>query len=391
MKLFTVILLCILAGAEVDLFVPSFPNLQKIFNLSPFMVQLTLSSNFIAYCVSSFFVGSFGDKYGIRVTILSGLVVFIIGSIACSFAPNYLWIVIGRFLQGLGIAAPATLAYVVIAEEYSVEKQQSMMGLINGVITLSMALAPVVGSYINKSFNWQGNFLLLLGFGVTCFLLAYKFLDKKITNTKKQAESISYYSLFTSNKIIIFVTAICALIIPYWVFIGISPILYMEGFGVPLEHFGYYQGALATVFGTVSLLSGRLFKLFGQKTCFYAGCFLCGLSGCLILMAGILNITNPFHLTCIMAILSAGAIFPVNILYPVALEIIAGAKGRIAAIIVAIRLICTAIGVQLVGYYYDGNFLNVSIIMFICLSIFGLATIKLASRDWLLLKDKAVQ
>ena len=42
----TILIMEILGGAEVDIFVPSFPDLQRTFNLSPFMVELTLARKF---------------------------------------------------------------------------------------------------------------------------------------------------------------------------------------------------------------------------------------------------------------------------------------------------------------------------------------------------------
>ncbi|MFN7098124.1 MAG: MFS transporter, partial [Gammaproteobacteria bacterium] len=58
MILVAVILMDLLAGMEFDLFVPSFPELQTQFNLTPFWVEALLSANFIGYCLSLFFVGS---------------------------------------------------------------------------------------------------------------------------------------------------------------------------------------------------------------------------------------------------------------------------------------------------------------------------------------------
>lgn len=66
LQFITVLIMEILAGAEVDLFVPSFPDLQKAFNLSPFMVELLLGVNLTAHCITSLIVGNLGDKYGRR-------------------------------------------------------------------------------------------------------------------------------------------------------------------------------------------------------------------------------------------------------------------------------------------------------------------------------------
>ena len=128
MLFLTILLTIILAGAEVDLFIPSFPDLIYQFNLSPLSVQLTLSMNFLSYCVSSLFVGNLGDRYGRKPVIIGGLVIFILGSIFCVFASSFPLLVIGRFLQGIGMAGPSVLGYVVIADIIPKEKQAGLMG-----------------------------------------------------------------------------------------------------------------------------------------------------------------------------------------------------------------------------------------------------------------------
>jgi len=60
MILLTIIVMDLLTGMEFDLFVPSFPELQQHFNLTPFWLEALLSINFLGYCLSLFFVGGSG-------------------------------------------------------------------------------------------------------------------------------------------------------------------------------------------------------------------------------------------------------------------------------------------------------------------------------------------
>src|SRR3989337_832633 len=89
MVLITIIFMDLLTGMEFDLFVPSFPELQNHFSLSPFWVEALLSVNFIGYCLSLFFVGGLADRYGRKPIILLGLTTFVIGSIFCLEATSY--------------------------------------------------------------------------------------------------------------------------------------------------------------------------------------------------------------------------------------------------------------------------------------------------------------
>lgn len=157
-KFITVILIQVLSGIEVDLFIPSFPQLQENFNLTTNQVQLTLSLNFIAYCISCLFAGALGDRYNRRRVLLLGLIVFVIGSLLCVLAANFSTLLVGRVLQGAGIAAPCILSLPVVLETCTLEKQASSMGYINAARTLAMALAPLIGSLISFHFDWHANF-----------------------------------------------------------------------------------------------------------------------------------------------------------------------------------------------------------------------------------------
>ena len=64
----TVLTICIISRSEADFFIPCIPVLQKHFGLSPFEVQLSLSSNVRGYCLGGnvglyYIVG--GDGYWI--------------------------------------------------------------------------------------------------------------------------------------------------------------------------------------------------------------------------------------------------------------------------------------------------------------------------------------
>src|SRR3990167_7653343 len=166
MILTAVIFMDLLAGMEFDLFVPSFPQLQSHFNLTAFWVEALLSVNFVGYCLSLFFVGGLADRYGRKPIILLGLSTFVIGSILCLCEQSFDFLLIGRFLQGIGIAAPAILSFLIIADTYPIKQQQFLMAMLNGSMNTAAAAAPVLGSYIALYFHWQGNFAVLLMLGL---------------------------------------------------------------------------------------------------------------------------------------------------------------------------------------------------------------------------------
>lgn len=361
-----------LAGMEVDIFIPSYPELQQQFNLSPAKVQLCLSVNFVTYCIASLYSGSLGDRYGLRKTILGGLSVFIAGSIACAFASEFSSILIGRALQGLGMAAPASLGYVVIAERYSSEKQASLLGTLNGFITVAMAFAPVIGSYVTIYAGWRGNFLVLLALAMVSSGFCIFLLPKDHRKSEGVYLSLSSYKpLFQSKIFLKYLAIICTYICCYWTFIGMGSILYIEGFGVSLANFGFYQGAIAASFAIVSFSSPKLLTKFGRSKCFRAAIIFVTTIAILLGIVALTDINNPMLITSLMCMFALPMVFPVNILYPLALEIVPDTKSRAAALVNVTRLISSAICIELISYTYNGKFLYLGLLI-LTLSLVGL-------------------
>lgn len=364
MALITVILMNLLAGMEFDLFVPSFPELQTQFNLSPFLVETLLSINFIGFCLSLFLVGSLGDRYGRKPIITAGLAIFIIGSMLCLWGTNYWYLMVGRLLQGIGIAAPAILSFLIIADLYTLKKQQYYMAMLNGLMNAAVGLAPVIGSYISLYFHWQGNFKVLLVLSLVTLMTTLLFIPSSQQPENKDPVSWrSYIPLFQSKSLLLLISFLIIYNVPYWVFVGMSPLLYIKDLHVPLSQFGYYQGSLALTFAVGSMISGFMINRFDQKKMLYASVFIFFLSFVSIVFVTAEKSNHPLMITFAFLPFVIGQIIPTNILYPLCLNFIPEAKGRVSAIHQGTRLVLCALSLQLASFYYAGNIQSTGIII----------------------------
>lgn len=383
LRFISLLFMMILAGAEIDLFVPSFPELQQIFNLTPFSVQLTLSVNFTAFCLSSLFVGALGDRYNRRYVMLASLLLFVMGSLFCVWANTFPILLLGRLLQGIGVAGPAILSYVIVADEYPLEEQPALLGLLNGMTAFAMAFAPVVGSFVNLYFGWRANFALLLALSGICLVVGFFTVPHKAGNKSVSLSLRTYVPLLQSKKLMSYVVSVCLLVVSYWVFVGMAPIFYMGDKALTLKEFGYYQGSLALVFSLISILSPKILKRFGQKRCFYFGKWLCFFSAICMLVVLLSGFDAPLLITGVMILFSIGVVFPLNIMYPFSLEVLENTKSRTAALIQALRLIMTAFLLELVGFFYSGKFLPIGLTMVCSLCLCFVVMRKMLKKGWI--------
>jgi len=390
MILLTVILMDILTGMEFDLFVPSFPELKDFFQVSPFWLEMSLSINFIGYCISLFIVGELADRYGRKPIVLVGLILFVMGSIFCLYANSYYIFLCGRFLQGLGIAAPAILSFLIVADLYTVKKQQFLLSMLNASMNTAVAFAPVIGSYITIYFHWKGNFVALLSLSILVLLMTLCFVPNvKLPPLKNKSILQGYTDIFKSRNLVLLIIYFMLNFIPYWVFVGISPLLYMKNLHVSLNHFGYYQGSLALVFAIGSLLFGLAIHRFNHKKLLSVANYIFMLSLIAIVYVTFWDGYNALFITLAFIPFVIGQIIPGNILYPLYLNLMPEAKGRLTALIQGGRLIFASIGLQIAGFFYDGSFHNVGIIIS-SVVFMGIIVMIYVIRQWNLIMPEQV-
>jgi len=382
----TVLTICIISRSEADFFIPCIPALQKYFELSPFGVQLSLSLNFIGYCIGGLVAGFLGDKFNYRVIIISSLAIFAAATLLCALAGNYGFVLFGRFVQGLTIAGPTVLSYVILIETSKFRDQLTRLGLINGTITLIMTMAPTIGSYLGMYANWRFNFLAVSVLALVAWSLSYKVVEAGNKVTGKITIFLpfkEYFTLIQSRKLLIFTGALCFIIAPYWVFISMSPIYYVNDLGVPLIEYMWYKNILAIIFGVISLMNGLIVDRFGCKNCFLFSISMCFLSIICQLIIVLTGIDEPKIITAAMAILTVGTAFLINFLYANALTAITNHMGKASVVIHSVRLIFTSVSLSIVSKLYYGNFFVIGIALIIMMLTGLLITLYIYSLGYL--------
>ncbi len=100
-------------------------------------------------------LGRLGDAIGRRTTLLLGIGIFALGNTLTAVAPSLAFMIVARFVVGIGSAAIAPVIMAYIVSEFPREKVSGGFSLYMLISSASVILGPTLGGIIVNSLGWR--------------------------------------------------------------------------------------------------------------------------------------------------------------------------------------------------------------------------------------------
>jgi EmrB/QacA subfamily drug resistance transporter len=135
------------------------PSIRRDLDASVSGLQWTIDAYTLVVAGLLMLSGSTADRIGRRRVFQTGLVLFGVGSLLCSVAPNTTQLIVFRMVQAIGGSMLNPVAMSIISNTFTVPKERARaIGIWGGVIGLSMSLGPVIGGALVHSIGWRSIF-----------------------------------------------------------------------------------------------------------------------------------------------------------------------------------------------------------------------------------------
>jgi DHA1 family bicyclomycin/chloramphenicol resistance-like MFS transporter len=284
----------------INMYLPSMPGMARAFGVDFTTIQLTLSLYLAAMAVGQLIIGSLSDRFGRRPVLLTGLLVFVIGSLICLSAQNVGALFAGRVVQALGGCAGITLSRAIVRDLYGRNQVASMIGYVTMGMAVAPMLAPTIGGMLDTLYGWRASFVFLMLFGGLALL--FTFLSLPETNHNRgTAGSVrqlwhSYTSLLRSRLFWGYTLAASFISAVFFAFLAGAPYVMIELMGRSPAEYGFYFAIVPSGYILGNFVTGRFAGRIGPNRMILIGTVMALLSVAAMAVVFATGVLHPMAL-----------------------------------------------------------------------------------------------
>jgi DHA1 family bicyclomycin/chloramphenicol resistance-like MFS transporter len=259
----TVVLGALLAlgPLTIDMYLPALPRIAEDLSVTSSVAQLTLTGTLAGLAIGQLVIGPLSDSLGRRRPLMAGIVVHMVASLLCLFAPNIELLSIARGLQGMGAAAGMVIAVAVVGDLYAESAAAAVLSRLMLVLGVVPVLAPSLGAVVLLKLSWHWVFGVLVVLAGLLLVMAALALPETLPQAHRRPLQVrgilrTYGELLRDAKFVLLVLVGA---------LGMAGLFaYIAGAAFVLQgHYGLSQQSFAVIFsaGAIALIGATQFNV----------------------------------------------------------------------------------------------------------------------------------
>ncbi|MDT5018797.1 MAG: transporter, family, multidrug resistance protein [Mycobacterium sp.] len=250
-----------LGPLTIDMYLPALPKIADDLGVSSSVAQLTLTGTLAGLALGQLIVGPLSDSLGRRRPLMAGIVLHMVASLLCLFAPNIALLGVARGLQGMGAAAAMVVAFAIVGDLFAESVAATVISRLMLVLGVAPVLAPSLGAVVLLKASWHWVFAVLVLLAAALLLVAALALPETLPASHRRPLKVrsigaTYVEVLRDLRFVVLVLVASLGMSGLFAYIAGAPFV-LQG------HYGLDQQAFALIFGAgaVALIGATQFNV----------------------------------------------------------------------------------------------------------------------------------
>ena len=272
-----------IAPLSTDMYMPALPDMAAYFNTTDAVMNMTLVGFFLFFAIGMLVFGPVSDRIGRRPTMLGGITLYVLASVACGLAMN-VWYLIGmRILQAIGAGSMVAVSTAIVKDQFRGQTQGTVLAIAQAFSVLGPVLAPLIGAQIYRFFSWRPDFFMQALITLAALILALLMRDPLPREQRLEGSVIETFGrlgkVLENPTFRRFLICMIMIQIRMMAYISASSYIYENQFGLSSTQYSLYFAAtaLASVLGPAVYIYVRRLNGYSVVFMIYGSCLLFGL------------------------------------------------------------------------------------------------------------------
>ncbi|MBW8844905.1 MAG: Bcr/CflA family efflux MFS transporter [Burkholderiales bacterium] len=302
--LLTLAALSALGTLSTNILLPSLPVMAHALGASEAAMTAVLSLFLGVFALAQLIVGPLSDRVGRRPVVLGGLVVFVAGSAVCALAVDLPWLLAGRALQAVGVAAASVLARAAARDRFEGQQLAALLGRIMVVMAAAPGFSPLLGGLVQAAWGWRALFTVLIVAGLALAAAYAGIVGETLPAERRRHQPVStlargYVVLLSDARFMRPALATAAILGALFAFFGTAPLVLARSFGFSALQVGLFFAATVFIVFAAGQTAPRWAARWGASRVLRLGAVFAAAGGLAMLMGSAAGLVGFAAAACV--------------------------------------------------------------------------------------------
>jgi len=363
-------LLTSLSPFAIDTYAPAMSSMSFNFGVELSDIELSMTIYILGYAIGQFLGGPLSDNFGRKPIVIIGLLAFIGSSYMLSLCNSLEYLYLLRFTQALGGGFSVVVTMAIVRDLFSGNSLAKRITYISMFMMTAPLVAPAVGTFLIKYFEWRSIFSFLTIYSILVIALFFLYIPEtlKVKNKSRilQRSVKGYLELFSNTKALSLILASAFGFAGMFTFITGSSKIYIDHFNIPVEYFPILFGSNVLLTIILAFVNTRLLRKNDPEQILNVGLIIQLLSGTLLFT--VMSYSNPpFILVFILIVIFVGIM---GLIFgnanAIVLQLFPDSSGTTMAVIGVIEFAAAALAGFILHLIQDGTIMPFGLTMLTC-------------------------